>query len=193
VRTIHRLLFRELWLLRGQALAIAVVIGGGVATLVMSLSTLDSLRLTRDTFYGQNRFAEVFVTLKRAPESVAEILRGLEGVQHVETRVRAAANLDIPGFADPATGLLLSLPDGRNAELNRLFLRTGRLPEPGRDSEVVVSEGFAEAHGFRPGDGFSAVINGRLQRLEISGVALSPEHIYQIRPGDLFPITSATA
>ena len=32
-----------------------------------------------------------------------------------------------------------------------------------------------------------AVINGRLRRLTIVGVALSPEYIYSIRPGELVP------
>src|SRR5262249_8067774 len=58
---------------------------------------------------------------------------------------------------------------------------------PGRAGEVLVSEAFAQGHGFRPGDQVTAVINGRRQRLRIVGVALSPEYVYQIRPGDLFP------
>ncbi|WP_236786473.1 ABC transporter permease [Allochromatium tepidum] len=49
--TLDRKLRRELWSLRGQVLAIAVVIAGGVSTLLMSLATLDSLTLTRDAFY----------------------------------------------------------------------------------------------------------------------------------------------
>jgi putative ABC transport system permease protein len=187
VRALHRKLLREVWHLRGQALAIGLVIGGGVATLIMSLASLDSLRLTRDAFYRDARFAHVFASLKRAPESLRGRIEEITGVQQVETRVVAAVNLDIPDFGDPATGLLLSLPDGRNAEINRLHLRAGRLPEPGRDREVVASDAFAEAHGFRPGDRLAAIINGRRQPLEIAGIALSPEHIYQVKPGDLFP------
>lgn len=182
-----RKLLREVWQLRGQALAIAVVIGGGVATLVMSLSSLDSLTLTRDAYYRDFRFAHVFALLKRAPESLRESIGAIPGVQQVETRVVAAANLDIPGFDDPATGLIVSLPDGRNAALNSLYVREGRLPEAGRDREVAVSAAFADAHGFRPGNRLAAIINGRFQNLEIVGVALSPEYIYQLKPGDLFP------
>ncbi|HUF20663.1 MAG TPA: FtsX-like permease family protein [Burkholderiales bacterium] len=185
--TLTRKLLREVWHLRGQALAIAVVIAGGVATLMMSLSSLDSLTLTRDAYYRDFRFAHVFGSLKRAPESLRESIEAIPGVQQVETRVVAAANLDIPGFADPATGLIVSLPDGRNAALNSLYVREGRLPDAGRDREVAVSAAFADAHGFRPGDRLAAIINGRLQNLEIVGVALSPEYIYQLKPGDLFP------
>lgn len=187
MRTLHRKLLRDLWRMRGQALAIAVVIAGGVATLVMSLSCLESLRLTRDAFYQEYRFSDVFASLKRAPEALRDVVADIPGVRHVETRIAAGANLDIPGYPDPATGLLLSLPDGRNAELNRLYLGQGRLPEAGRDKEIVVNEAFAQAHGFAPGDRLAAVINGRRQELEIVGVALSPEYIYQIKPGDMFP------
>ncbi|QKT04907.1 FtsX-like permease family protein [Ectothiorhodospiraceae bacterium 2226] len=171
--------------MRSQALAIAIVLGGGVATLVMSLSSLEALQITRDAFYRDYRFADVFVNLTRAPERLREAIEEIPGVQHVETRVVAGANLEVAGFDDPVTGLLQSLPDGRNAELNQLYLRSGRFPEGG--AEVVLSEPFAEAHGLRAGDTFGAVINGRHQSLRVVGIALSPEHIYQIRPGDLFP------
>ena len=184
---LYRKLARELWHMRGQVLAIAVVIAGGMATLVMSLTTLDTLVDTRDAYYRDYRFADVFVTLKRAPESLREPVEAIPGVQQVETRVVSRANLDIPDFADPAVGILISLPDGRNAELNRLFLRSGRLPEPGRAGETVVNEAFADEHGFRPGDRIGAIINGRRQELEIVGIGLSPEYIYHVAPGDLFP------
>jgi len=187
VTSLHRKLLRELWRMRGQALAIAVVIAGGVAMLIMALSSFDSLTLTRDAFYRDYRFADVFASLKRAPESLREPIEAIPGVQHVETRVVGGANLDLPGFTDPVTAELVSLPDGRNAELNRLYLRAGRLPRAGHEAEAVVSEAFAAAHGLEPGDSLSAVINGRGQRLEIVGIGLSPEYIYQIRPDDLFP------
>ena len=67
MRALDRKLLRDLWHLRGQVLAIAAVIMGGVATLVMSLATYDSLVLTRDRFYAEYRFADVFARLKRAP------------------------------------------------------------------------------------------------------------------------------
>ncbi|GAB6059713.1 ABC transporter permease [Desulfonatronum parangueonense] len=182
-----RKLLRELFGMRGQALAIAVVIAGGVATLIMSLTSLESLTLTRDAFYRDSRFSDVFASLKRAPQSLQEHIQAIPGVLAVETRIQAGANLDIPGYEDPATGQFLSLPDGRNAELNSLHLRSGRLPQAGQDRETVVGEAFAEAHGFQPGDHLAAIINGRRQELEIVGVALSPEFIYHLKPGDMFP------
>ena len=60
MRALDRKLWRELWAIRGQALAIAAVIVSGVSTLVMSLTALDSLRQTRDAFYRDYGFAQVF-------------------------------------------------------------------------------------------------------------------------------------
>ncbi|MGA6992422.1 MAG: ABC transporter permease [Candidatus Deferrimicrobiaceae bacterium] len=187
MKAIDRKLWRDLWGMKSQAAAIALVIVSGVATFIMSVSTLDSLRLTQATYYRDYRFADVFASLKRAPEGLAQRVREIPGVDKVETRVVASANLDIPGFVDPVRGQLTSISDEGGGGLNRLYLRKGRTVDPERDDEVIISEPFAEAHGFVPGDVFGAVINGRRKDLTIVGIALSPEHIYQISPGALFP------
>lgn len=173
--------------MRGQAIAIALVIVGGVGTFIMSRSTLDSLNTTRNAYYRDYRFAEVFASLKRAPESLVKRIREVPGVEGVETRVVAAVKLDIEGFNEPVTGRLVSLPEGGESLLNRLYLREGRMVSPGRYDEVMVIDTFARAHGLKPGDKLSIIINGRLKRLTIVGTALSPEYIFQISPGALFP------
>lgn len=187
MKALDRKLLRDLWHLRGQVLAIAAVIMGGVAMLVMSLSTYDSLAGTRDRFYAEYRLAEVFVNLERAPEPVAERLRAMPGVEHLETRVIAAVRLEVPRFTDPVTGLILSVPDGGEPLLNALHVKRGRGIEPYSEDEVVLSDTFAEAHRFEPGDNLTAIINGKRKRLTVVGVAVSPEYIYQIAPGAMFP------
>jgi putative ABC transport system permease protein len=187
MRTLNRKLVRELWFLKGQVLAICLVIGAGVATFVMSLSTLWSLRGTLDAYYERYRFADVFVHLKRAPNALAERLAEVPGVFQMETRVVEDVMLDVPGLAEPAVGRLVSIPDRVRPGLNALYLRSGRYIEPGRGNEVLVSEAFALAHGLKPGDQVLAVVNGRKQPLRLVGVALSPEYIYQFAPGELLP------
>ena len=90
-------------------------------------------------------------------------------------------------MSEPAVGRLVSIPARRQPILNDVFIRRGRYVDPNRSNEVLVSEGFALAHGFEPGDTLRAVINGRHRELEIVGLALSPEFIYTIRPGDIMP------
>jgi putative ABC transport system permease protein len=180
-------LLRDLWHMRGQVLAIAAVIMGGVATLVMSLSTYDSLVTTRDRFYSEYRLADVFANLKRAPEPVAERLRAIAGIDRLETRVIAGVKLEVQGFTDPITGLMLSVPDSGEPLLNALHLKRGRMVQPYSADEVVLSDTFADAHRFEPGDKLAAIINGKRKMLTIVGVAVSPEYVYQIAPGAMFP------
>jgi putative ABC transport system permease protein len=187
MKALDRKLFRDLWHMRGQVLAIAAVIMGGVATMVMSLSTYESLTITRDRFYSEYRFAEVSATLKRAPEPVAERLAAVPGVERLETRVRAGVKLEVEGFSDPITGQLLSLPDVGEPLLNALHLRRGRMVQPWSSDEVVLSDTFADAHRFQPGDKLAAIINGKRKQLTVVGVAVSPEYVYQIAPGAMFP------
>lgn len=187
MRAINHKLLRDLWHLRGQAAAIALVIACGVATFAMSFSTLDALEATRAAFYQEYHFADVFASLKRAPEHLAGRLRAIPGLDQIETRVVAAANLDVADYPEPVRGLLVSIPDDGQPLLNQLYLVEGHLPTPYRDNEVVVNDGFAEAHGLGPGDQLWAVINGRRKALTIVGVARSPEYVYQLAPGAVIP------
>src|SRR3569833_1836855 len=166
---------RRLW---AQLLAISLVMASGMATFVLSRTSIDSLCLTQDAFYRQSRFADAFVLLKRAPESVAEQMRTIAGVAQVDTRVASHALLDMSDVVAPVSALVLSLPDPASG-LNELYLRAGRLPQD--EHEAVVYEAFAEAHRLKPGDSLSATINGRRRRLIVSGVMLSPEFVYLIR------------
>ena len=187
MKRLDQKLLRDLWAMKAQALAIALVMASGVATLVMMLSTVTSLRRAQENYYERYRFAHVFTHLKRAPDALAPRLAILPGVAQVQTRVVVDVTLDLPGMAVPAVGRLISLDADPGAGLNRPHLRQGRLPEPSARREALVSEAFAVAHGLVPGDRVRALINGRMQSLALVGVAISPEYIFQIRPGELIP------
>jgi putative ABC transport system permease protein len=187
MRALNRKLLRDLWGMRGQALAIALVMACGVAMFIMWRSTHGSLERAMATYYERYRFADAFAHLKRAPSSVRERIAEVPGIAQVQTRVAAAVTLDIPGFPEPAAARLVSIPDYQAPQLNDLYLRSGRYIEPGRKGEVLADEGFVLAHELKPGSQVRAVINGHKETLTIVGVVLSPEHIYQIRPGEMLP------
>lgn len=185
--TLNRKLWRDLAASKTQSLAIALVVASGVAVFVMSLGTLAFLRSTRDSYYERYRFADVFASLRRAPESVAEEIMGIPGVSRIQSRIVSDVTLDVPGLNEPAVGRLISIPDDALPALNNVFLREGRLPNPDRPGEVLVNEVFAEANRLQLGDHIDAVLQGRFQRLRIVGIGLSPEYVFQMRLGDLLP------
>lgn len=187
MRALNRKLLRDLWLMRGMTLAISLVIIGGISTFIMSRVTYESLKLTQTSYYINQRFAEVFVSLVRAPEAVAERFAELPGINQVETRVVAAINIQVEGFDDPITGRIVSLPDFGAPRLNVPYVRRGRLPVAGPGNEVAISEAFADAHRLKPGDRIAVIIRGHRKRLDIVGIVLTPEYMYAIPPGGLFP------
>jgi putative ABC transport system permease protein len=187
IPALDRKLFRDLLGMKGQAFAIALVIASGVAMYVMYLSNFDSLRRTQSAYYERQRFADVFCSLKRAPASLERQIAAIPGVARAATRVVADVTLDVDGMLEPATGRLISIPASSRPLLDDIFLRRGRWIEPNRPDEALVSEAFALSHGLGPGDTVVAIVNGRRRELSLVGIALSPEFVYSIRPGEVIP------
>lgn len=187
ISALDRKTLRDLWQMKGQAIAIALVIGCGVALFTLSRSMLHSLELTQTTYYDRFHFAEVFASLKRAPDALAERIAEIPGVERLETRIVIGVNLSVPGLSEPATGRLVSVPDTREPLLNQIYLRRGSWLTPRSDDQVIASEAFADANHLEIGDFIFAVINGRQKKLRIVGIGLSPEYIYEIKPGDMLP------
>lgn len=184
---LDRKLLRDLRRLKGQAVAVALVMGCGLAMLIMARSLISSLEGTRADYYRTHRFADVFATLKRAPHHVAAELAAIPGVARVQTGIAVPVTLDLPGVDEPASGLVRSLPDFGEPELNRLHLRRGRWLAAGARDEVLVGEAFAVANALAPGDGLTLLLNGRRRTFRLAGIVLSPEYIFESRPGAALP------
>jgi putative ABC transport system permease protein len=178
--------WHDLGRMRGQSAAIAALVACAMGAWVSTGITERAMRRTRDVYYAEQRFADVFATVRRAPEPVAARLAALPGVAEVETRVVSSGRLELPD-GHGARAVFVSLPDRAPARLNRLSVRAGRALLPDERGAVLVTEGFASANGLVPGSTLAAVVNGKRERLRIAGVALSPEFVYAIGPGMVLP------
>jgi putative ABC transport system permease protein len=184
---LDRKLLRDLWGMKGQAIAIAFVIAGGVAVALVAAGMLSSLDETRRAYYERYRFADVWAPVVRAPNALIGEIRSIPGVIAAETRVRARALFDMQDMDEPASGEIFSLPAAGEPGVNQIYLVRGRTPRADRRDEAVVLESFADAHGLEIGGTVAATIYGGRRLLTIVGIALSPEHVYAIAPGQLVP------
>ena len=187
LRAIDVKVWRDLVRLRGQMVAIVLVIACGVGVFVGMTAIMHSLEAARASYYAEQRFGDVFASCKRAPEELRHSLAEIPGVLALQTRVVADVTLDVEGLTEAATARLLSIPDRGRPDVDDLSLQSGRLPELGQDQEALASEAFMEAHGFPLGARVAALINGKRVELKLVGVALSPEYTYSVGPGLLFP------
>src|SRR5512135_2907967 len=175
---LNKKLLRDLWRMRGQLITVALVVACGIATYVTMRGSYESIANAQREYYAKYRFADVFATLKRAPNSLENSIAAIPGVSSVQTRIVFEVTLDVPGLQEPALGRLVSIPERGTPSLNDLCIRRGRYIEPGQRDEVLVSEAFANANHLNVGATIGAVINGRWEPLRIVGIALSPEYVY---------------
>ena len=173
--------------MKGQSLAIALLISLAVGTFVGSASTYTSLLQSRNNYYAENRFGNIFATATRAPRLLKEKFRALPGVESVQLRLAAEGLATLPDFDAPVNVRIVGLPPRGQPDLGRIYIREGRLPEAGNSDEAVVSDAFAAAQHLTPGDTLSVLVDGRFTKLRISGIGLSPEHVYEVKPGEMFP------
>ena len=184
MKALDRKLLRDLRLMWSQALTIALVVASGIGGFITSLSAVDSLALARDRFYAEGRFAEVFASVKRAPNSLADLLRGVTGVADVQTTLEEIVRVEIPGLADPIIGQVIGVDRRTEQRMNRVSVSSGRALDRATGVrsdgtlEALVSEAFAQAHRLQPGARLNALINGKQRTLVVVGTALSPEFIF---------------
>ncbi|HQZ04618.1 MAG: FtsX-like permease family protein [Rhodoferax sp.] len=192
MKALDRKLLRDLRLMWSQVLTIALVVASGIGGFLITLSAVDSLELARDRFYASGQFADVFASVKRAPDSLAPTLRDLPGIVDVQTSTEVVVRVEIEGNTDPIIGQLIGVDARSPRRMNLLTVRGKPAGDsqlsPGRARSdgalpVWISETFVVAHGLKPGDRLSALINGKYRALVMTGVALSPEYIFAAMGG----------
>ena len=182
MKALDRKLLRDLRLMWSQVLTIALVVASGVGGFITTLSAVDSLELARDRFYASGHFADVFASVKRAPNALTQTLLAIPGVADVQTTIEQIVRIELPGVADPVVGQLIGIDPLVPMRMNRVSLRNGRALDSARLSDqaipALVSAAFADTRGLAPGMRISALINGKRRILEIAGITLSPEFIF---------------
>lgn len=187
VSPLDRKLIRDLWRMKGQAIAIAIVIALGVLMLVMMDGLVNSLEETKRAYYERYRLAEIFAPVKRAPNHLLADIARIPGVASVEGRVTGMALINMPNITVPLSAQAVSLPNYAAPRLNDIYLSSGRRIDPKHENEILLLEGFAKVHGLKPGDELSATMNGARRTFKIVGLAQSPEFIYSAPPGEFMP------
>jgi putative ABC transport system permease protein len=187
VSQLNHKLVRDVWRMRYQVLTIALVLGCGLASFIATTAAHASLAASRDAFYRNTRFADVFAHLGTAPDAVLDQLRDIPGVAAVEGRLVGDYRVELDAVSDPLSVQLVSLAWPADARINQPQLRAGHQLTPGRADEVLVNEIFAQTWQLKPGATISVIIEGRRAQLRVAGIAISPEFVWGPFPRSGFP------
>lgn len=178
VTMLDRKLLRDLWQLRTQVLAVALVVGAGIVGYCGSLSAYDSLRWLQSSYYESARFAHVFTQGKRAPLSLVDRLVEIPGVAELEATLSFDVLLDLPGTVEPMVARMIALPEHGLPRMNRLKLSRGAWLAARDSNQALVNQSFATARGLAPGDRVGVLLNGKRESLVVAAIVNSPEYIF---------------
>jgi putative ABC transport system permease protein len=187
VSALDRKLRRDLRGSRGVLVAIVSIIAVGVACYVEMSSIHRNLTNARRVYYAQCRMADFWIDLKKAPVTQLDMLTAIPEIIELRPRIHFYATVDLDRVEEVLNGLVLSLPDRRQATINDIVLRRGSYFTNRRENEVIVNDAFARRHGLRPGQHIHLVLNNRRQELFIVGTAISSEFVYLVGPGSIAP------
>ena len=186
---LNRKLGRDLLGNAGLLGMVVVIIAVGVGSLLGMGSTHRILKASQAAYYREYRFADFWISAKKAPLPAVQRLARLPGLGELEGRVVFDVILDLADEVRPIHGRLISTPRRPRADsLNDFCLMRGTRFSDERAAEVILGESFAREHGLSPGDRITLLLNRRRESLVIVGTALSPEYVYMVRgQGDLTP------
>ena len=91
--------------------------------------------------------------------------------------------VDWPSRVFASSCARVSLNHAGDEPLARLYIRRGSAPGTNDAHGAVINEAFADANSAAPGGEMRVILNGRVQSFGITGIALSPEYVYAVKPG----------
>ncbi|NDK36501.1 ABC transporter permease [Rhodovulum sulfidophilum] len=187
VSPLDRKILRDLGRMKGQALAIAMVLAMGVMLQVAMSGVVSSLDETKKAYFASQRMADMFAPLDQAPRWMLDRLAQVPGIARIEGRVTGAGLMELAGEPLPVRVLAVSLPRHGRPQMNDVYLVRGRWPDPAELDQVMVLKSFAEARGLEPGSRITLTLNGGRDDYRIAALVEAPEFIYATPPGELAP------
>ena len=161
---------------KGQFISITIIIAAALCIYVLFNMTSVNIRDSINYYYDLTNINDIHVQLIKIPQGTLRELRNIEGVKEVQGRISFDVPLRVQNKEEKVSIRMITLTD-EGEKINKLYYLSGNSVNMG-SNDVILLEQFAKARGIKPGDVITPYINGREHKLNISGVAASPEFIY---------------
>jgi len=173
--------WRDLRASRAQSIALIVTVMLGVASFAATVAAYRDLDTSYNRTYDDLLFADVTFSVQGAPETVANELRDVEGVEGVSGRLVIDTGLELPErdaeTPDPVRARLIGLSASERPEVNNVLVLEGQYFHSAEDSAILLDTHFAEHFDLGPGDTVSPILNGTRVDFPVLGVVASPEYL----------------
>lgn len=178
-------IFRDLRTNKAANIAATILIS--IALMIFSLmSNVDeTLNFSKDKFYNETKFADVFVEVRGYPKERIKFLENIEGIEKVQGRIVRDFVINEEGAPEKIESKYLRIFAGGDS-LCTYLIESGK--PPSSDAEIVIDPNFAAANNLNAGDDIEIILNGKLSKLRVVGIGRSSENIFTTRiSSDIFP------
>lgn len=163
---------------KGQFFAIATVVAIGLMIYMAMGSAAVNLQSTLDEYYDLTNFSDLYIQVIKMPEKDIKIVQSKYKIEAMEGRFVSEVPMITDDENERVTLRIISLPDEET--INSLYYIEGETIKD-KDHDVIIIEQFAKARNIHVGDAIKVQINGRQYKLNVKGIAASPEFIYLIQ------------
>lgn len=175
-KKIDTMLLRMIGHSKGQFFAVFTIIVIGIAIFTAMNMTSVNMNKTVETYYRDNKFADLFLQTSPVPVQEAEALENIDGVKESMGRV----TIDVPMVTDnpdERINLRLITSTGTEEELSRSTILEGKMISDS-GNEAMLVEQFAKARDICVGDEIRIQAGGMQHKLSVVAIVANPEYIY---------------
>jgi putative ABC transport system permease protein len=165
-----------------QTIALIVIVALGVASFIALVGAYRDLDTSYDRTYKDLHFADATFAVDSFPETELGSIRDIKGVAAVTGRLIFDTGIELPkrggkSVQKQARSRLIGVPKNHRPAVDNVFIEKGRYLSPADHTSVLVESHFAEYYGLEPGDIIKPIINGKIVKFTIAGLAASPEYL----------------
>lgn len=180
MKTMNRMLVREIMKAKGQFLAAAAVVFAGIAMFSASFVSYNNLKSSVESYYEQYNFLDYYADLNGISDSGIKRIGEMKGVKAAIGRNTADAGADMDN-SKRVTVRLISLPDRTQPEVNRLVTVSGGYLDYKDRYSCLVTRKFAEFYRLNTDSRIKVIVNLKTYEFNIDGIVDSPEFVYAMK------------
>ncbi len=178
-------IFRDLKTNKAANIAAIILVMISIMIFTMMSNVNEMLRYSKDQFYIQTKFADVFVDLRSISKEKVKYLEDIDGVEVIQPRIVKDFVIKEKDRQKKLESKYLRIFAGGD-KLCTYLVEEGRYPI--ENSEIVIDPKFAKANGIVLGDKLSIISNGEIYDLSIVGIGRSAENIFTTKnASDIMP------
>jgi len=180
-------MIRDLRENKGAYLATIIIIVIGLMVFTSFSMVMDNLRLSQQSFYKNQNFADGFIEVQAMPPSEIEKLQDIQGINDVQGRLVKDVKVLFPNRDENVYLRLVSVDPAKKNPINGVQLKQG-IPLSNKEMNILIDNKFFEANNLKLNEEIEIIADGKKRALRIIGVGRSPEFIYALRTSsDLYP------